>query len=89
MRRIDQGQIADLNQNGQVTIPQKLREKHGIEPGSRARIRENEQGKVIIEPLPSLKDFRGAATTSGRGTSILRKERTVDEKGRQRLKRDN
>jgi antitoxin PrlF len=89
MSTTNEGRIVNLSQKGQATIPKKLREKHGIEPGSKVRIRENEQGEIVVEPLPSLQEFRGAATTSERGTTILRKERAVDEERSQRLERDN
>lgn len=83
------GRIVSLSQKGQATIPKELREKHGIEPGSRVRIHENEQGEIVVEPLPSLQDFRGAATTAARGTAILREEREADEERSQRLERDD
>lgn len=89
MSTTNEGRIVNLSQKGQATIPKALREKHGIEPGSKVRIRENEQGEIVVEPLPSLHEFRGAATTSERGTAILRKERAVDEERSQRLERDN
>jgi AbrB family looped-hinge helix DNA binding protein len=88
MSTTDEGQVVNLSQKGQATIPKELREKHGIEPGSRVRIRENEKGEIVVEPLPSLQDFRGAATTSERGTAILREEREVDEERSQRLERE-
>lgn len=89
MSTTDGGRIVSLSQKGQATIPKELREKHGIEPGSRVRIHENDQGEIVVEPLPSLQDFRGAATTEERGTAILREEREVDEERSQRLGRDN
>ena len=69
----------NLSQKGQATIPKELREKHGIEPGSSIRFRENENGELVVEPLPSLQEFRGAATTSDRGTAMLQESRDVDE----------
>ena len=89
MSTTNRGQIVSLSRKGQVTILKELREKHGIEPGSRVRIHENEQGESVVEPLPSLQDFRGAATTAERGAAILREERTVDEERSQRLERDD
>jgi AbrB family looped-hinge helix DNA binding protein len=88
MSTTSEGRIVNLSQKGQATIPKELREKHGIEPGSRVRIRENEQGEIVVEPLPSLQDFRGAATTSKHGTAILREERAVDEERSNRLERE-
>ena len=89
MSTTNEGRIVNLSQKGQATIPKELREKHGIEPGSRVRIHENEHGEIVVEPLPSLQDFRGAATTTERGTAILREERKADKKRSQRLERDD
>ena len=88
MSTTDEGRIVNLSQKGQATIPKELREKHGIEPGSRVRIHENEHGEIVVEPLPSLQDFRGAATTAERGTALLREEREADKERSQRLERD-
>jgi len=89
MSTTNEGHVVNLSQKGQATIPKQLREKHGIEPGSRVCIRENDAGEIIVEPLPSLQEFRGAATTSEQGTAILREERAVDEDRSQRLQRDH
>ena len=89
MSTTDEGWVVNLSQKGQATIPKELREKHRVKPGSRVRIRENEEGEIVVEPLPRLQDFRGAATTSERGTAILREEREVDEERSQRLEREN
>ncbi len=51
---------------GQVTIPQNLREKHGITPNTEVEFRE-ENGKIILEKIISgtktrpFKRFRGIA----------------------------
>ena len=89
MSTTNEGKVISLSQKGQATIPKELREKHGIEPGSRVRIRENENGQIVVEPLGSLQEFRGTATTSERGTAILREEREVDQERSQRLERDD
>lgn len=89
MSTTNQGRIVNLSQKGQATIPKDLREKHGIEPGGKVRIRENEQGAIVVEPLPSLQDFRGAARLSERGTCLLREGRAIDEDRSQRLERDH
>jgi len=89
MSTTNEGRVVSLSQKGQATIPKEFREKHGIEPGSRVRIRENEAGEIVVEPLSSLKAFRGAATTSERGTAILREERAVDEERSRRLGRNS
>lgn len=89
MSTTDEGTVVNLSRKGQATIPKELRERHGIEPGGKVRIRENEQGEIVVEPLPSLQDFRGAASTSERGTAILREQRAVDEERSQRLERED
>jgi antitoxin PrlF len=88
MSTTDEGRIVSLSQKGQATIPKELREKHGIEPGTRVHVRENDRGEIVIEPLPSLQDFRGAATAAERGTDILEEGRRADEERTQRLDRD-
>jgi AbrB family looped-hinge helix DNA binding protein len=89
MSTTDEGKVINLSQKGQATIPKELREKHGIEPGSRVRIRENDKGQIVVEPLTSLQEFRGTATTSERGTAMLREERESDQKRSQRLERED
>jgi AbrB family looped-hinge helix DNA binding protein len=84
-----EGRIVSLSQKDQATIPKELREKHEIESGYRVRIYENEQGEIVVEPLPSLEDLRGAATTAERGTAIRREERKADRERSHRLERDD
>jgi bifunctional DNA-binding transcriptional regulator/antitoxin component of YhaV-PrlF toxin-antitoxin module len=65
-----------------------LREKHGIESGGKVRIKENDAGEIVVEPVPTLREFRGAATTDSRGTKILKDERVRDADRARRLERD-
>lgn len=82
------GKIVSLSRKGQATIPKELREKHGIEPGGKVRIRENDAGEIVIEPVPTLRAFRGAATTEASGTSVLAEERERDTGRARRLERE-
>jgi AbrB family looped-hinge helix DNA binding protein len=84
----EEGKIVSLSRKGQATIPKELREKHGIEPGGKVRIRENDAGEVVIEPVPTLREFRGAATSEPSGTSVLEDERERDRDRARRLERD-
>jgi AbrB family looped-hinge helix DNA binding protein len=84
----EEGTIVSLSRKGQATIPKKLREKHGIEPGGKVRIRENNEGEIVIEPVPTLREFRGAATSDSSGTTILADERERDADRARRLERD-
>jgi hypothetical protein len=52
------------------------------------RIRENDAGEIVIEPVPTLREFRGAATSESSGTSILAEERDRDAGRARRLERD-
>ena len=83
-----EGTIVSLSRKGQATIPKELREKHGIEPGGKVRIRENDAGEIVVEPVPTLREFRGAATTDASGTSILADERERDADRARQLERD-
>ncbi|PSP33176.1 AbrB/MazE/SpoVT family DNA-binding domain-containing protein [Halobacteriales archaeon QH_10_67_22] len=82
------GTIVSLSPKGQATIPKELRDKHGIEPGSKVRIRENDAGEIVIEPVPTLREFRGAASTERDGTRILAAQRERDGDRARRLERD-
>jgi AbrB family looped-hinge helix DNA binding protein len=88
MSTTGEGQVVSLSQKGQATIPKELRKKHGIEPGTRVQIRENDRGEIVIEPLPSLQDFRGVATAPERGTEILEEGRRADKDRDHRLDRE-
>lgn len=80
--------VVSLSRKGQATIPKELRDKHGIEPGGKVRIKENEEGEIVVEPVPTLQAFRGAATSEPSGTSILEEERERDAGRARRLERD-
>jgi AbrB family looped-hinge helix DNA binding protein len=83
-----EGTTVSLSRKGQATIPKDLRDKHGIEPGGKVRIRENEAGEIVIEPVPTLRAFRGAATSDSDGTPILAEERDRDANRARRVERD-
>jgi AbrB family looped-hinge helix DNA binding protein len=84
----EDGKIVSLSRKGQATIPKELRDKHGIEPGGKVRIKENEEGEIVIEPVPTLQEFRGAAASEPCGTSILEEERERDADRARWLERD-
>jgi hypothetical protein len=52
------------------------------------RIRENEAGGIVLELVPTLRAFRGAATSDSDGTPILADERDRDANRARRLERD-
>lgn len=52
------------------------------------RIRENEAGGIVLELVPTLRAFRGAATSDSDGTPILADERDRDANRARRLEWD-
>ena len=55
----DGGEVIRVSKKGQATIPKKLRERFGIETPGKVLIHEAE-GKIIVEPLPTVEDMQGA-----------------------------
>lgn len=47
-----------MSKKGQATIPKDLREQFGIETPGKVLIHE-ENGKIVVEPLPSVKEMQG------------------------------
>lgn len=82
--------VVSVSEKGQATIPKELRKRHGISTPGKVRIRENDDGEIVVEPVPSLRAFRGAAETGRSGTEILREERERDRRrrGRDRVSED-
>ena len=65
--------LSTVTTKGQVTIPKPIRDALGIGPNDRvALIREG--GRVLLQPLRTLKTFRGAVKTKGPDSFI--EERT-------------
>ena len=52
------GEIINVSQKGQATIPKDLRERFGIETPGQVFIHE-EGGKIVVEPLPSVAEMQG------------------------------
>lgn len=59
--------LSTVTTKGQVTIPKPIRDALGIRPNDRiAFIREGE--RVLLQPIRTLKTFRGAVKAKGPGT---------------------
>ncbi len=66
--------LSTVTAKGQVTIPKSIRDAMGICSNDRvAFIREGE--RVLIQPLRTLKAFRGAVKTKGSGSFIEERAR--------------
>ncbi|MFC6756740.1 MULTISPECIES: AbrB/MazE/SpoVT family DNA-binding domain-containing protein [Haloarcula] len=64
--------MAKVDSKGRVVLPQELRERLGITPGTEVEVRE-EDGKAVVEPEDGPDEIiermeRLVAETSGRGT---------------------
>jgi antitoxin PrlF len=69
--------LSTVTTKGQVTIPKSIRDALGIGPNDRiAFIREGE--RVLLQPLRTLKTFRGAVKANGPGT--FSEERSLAKK---------
>jgi len=56
--------FSKLGSNGRITIPKRIREALGLQPGDRVRFVEH-QGDMILEPVKaSLRDYEGSVEPS-------------------------
>lgn len=81
----DEGTVVSVSEKGQATIPKEFREKHGIDAPGKVRVRENDDGELVVEPVPSLRGMRGAASSDWPGTKLLREGRESDRERDERL----
>ena len=80
-------EIVAVTKHGQATIPQRFREKLGIEAPGKVLFRETEDGEIIVEQVRSPSEMRGFAARSEASTDkpaseILREKRERDREGR-------
>jgi AbrB family looped-hinge helix DNA binding protein len=52
------GAVIRVSKKGQATIPKELRKRFGIDTPGKVLIHE-EDGKVVVEPLPSAEEMQG------------------------------
>ncbi len=80
-------QVIRVSQKGQATIPKRLREKFGIETPGEVFVYE-EQGRIIIEPVPSPDQLHGIhAGEHEHGDVLDRVQEIKNEENRQEAKR--
>ena len=80
-------QVIRVSQKGQATIPKGLREKFGIETPGEVFVYE-EQGRIIIEPVPSADQLHGIhAGEHDQGDVLERVQEIKNEEKRQESKR--
>ena len=79
--------VVRVSRKGQATIPKGLREKFGIETPGEVFVYE-EQGRIIIEPVPSVAELHGIhAGDHKRGEVLERVRETNDEEKRKEEER--
>ena len=79
--------VVRVSQKGQATIPKGLREKFGIETPGEVFVYE-EQGRIIIEPVPSPDELHGIhAGEHERGKVLERVREMKDEEKRKEEER--
>ncbi len=42
---------ATFTSKGQLVVPVELRRKHGIEPGTKVRLLEDQFGRIVLQPM--------------------------------------
>ena len=79
--------VVRVSQKGQATIPKGLREKFGIETPGEVFVYE-EQGRIIIEPVPSPNELHGIHAGEHERGEVLERVREMDgEEARREAKR--
>lgn len=54
----EEGTVIRVSKKGQATIPKELRDRFGIDTPGQVLVHE-EDGKIVVEPLPSVEDMQG------------------------------
>ena len=80
------GEIIRVSKKGQATIPKELRERFGIETPGKVLIHE-EEGKIVVEPLPSVEDMQGVHAGRYEKGEVLEHLREMKD-GDKRLERE-
>ena len=79
--------VVRVSQKGQATIPKGLREKFGIETPGEVFVYE-EQGRIIIEPVPSPDELHGIHAGEHEPGEVLERVREMkDEEKRKEEER--
>lgn len=76
-------EIIRVSQKGQATIPQRLREKFGIDTPGEVLVYEDE-GRIIVEPLPPAQELHGIHAGEHEPGEVLAKVREMNEEEKQR-----
>lgn len=73
---------AKITAKGQVTIPKKLRDAYGLEPGDTIHFEVREDGEIVLEPeRRDVRELRGCVDTDAEGVSIEQMKEVVRRRG--------
>lgn len=75
--------VVRVSQKGQATIPKSLREKFGIETPGAVFVYED-QGRIIIEPVPSPDELHGLHAGEHERGAVLERVRELKEEEKRR-----
>jgi AbrB family looped-hinge helix DNA binding protein len=78
----DGGEVIRVSKKGQATIPKKLRERFGIDTPGKVLIHE-EDGKIVVEPLPSVEEMQGAHAGRYETGEVLKHLREMRDEDKQ------
>ncbi|WP_253739137.1 AbrB/MazE/SpoVT family DNA-binding domain-containing protein [Halohasta salina] len=73
--------IVAVSKTARVMIPKPLREKHGISAPGEVAFVETQDGRMVVRPIGSMREFRGLQREGADdrpATAVLRKERNRD-----------
>jgi AbrB family looped-hinge helix DNA binding protein len=81
--RTPEPELIRVSQKGQATIPQRLREKFGIDTPGEVLVYEDD-GRIIVEPLPPATELHGIHAGEHESGDVLAKVREMNEEEKQR-----
>jgi AbrB family looped-hinge helix DNA binding protein len=67
MSETAEGRTVRVSEDGRATIPKELREESGIETPGRVRFRRNDDGEIVVEPVPRPSEMRGSGRENVEG----------------------
>lgn len=84
MNEVESEKVVSVSARGQATIPKEFREELGIDTPGRVKFVRTADGEIVVRPIRSVTDLRGAlkGETDQQGRSAV--ERLREERDRDR-----
>jgi AbrB family looped-hinge helix DNA binding protein len=91
MTKTESEKVVSVSSRGQATIPKEFREELGIDTPGRVKFVRTDEGEIVVRPIHSVTDLRGAleekTDEQGRSaTERLREERAADKTNEEELR---